>query len=369
MLKPSWRNGRLPSKSHHRPRRSRSRQRASRALTTNQPSTSATRPYLVSLSGASGMRPKGYAGALRDRDERLDDLRVELRPGVSAQLGNRLVLRQRLAVRPVGRHRVVGVAGGDDPRQRRDLLAAEPVGVARAVVALVAGADDLADLAEQAADAVQEPLALDRVALDDLELLGRERAGLVDDLVRDSELADVVQQRRELRVAPLALAPAPARRPPRESGRRRRGCARPYSRRPPRRRPRAGTPSRGTRRGARARGRSAPCAPARTPRADRRAGSPAPHRRANPSPRTPRRGRSSPGRCRSCRPSPWHEAAPSAVRPGPTTRGAPRFRSRARTASRARARRAASRGGSAQALRPRRGRVQGRPRASSSRAA
>ncbi len=54
MLIPSWRKGRLPSKSHQRPSRSRSRQRASRALTTNQPSTSATSPNFVSLSGASG---------------------------------------------------------------------------------------------------------------------------------------------------------------------------------------------------------------------------------------------------------------------------------------------------------------------------
>ena len=41
------------------------------------------------------------------------------------------------AVGPGGRHRVEGVAAGDDPRLQRDVLAAEPVGVAAAVPALV----------------------------------------------------------------------------------------------------------------------------------------------------------------------------------------------------------------------------------------
>jgi len=56
------------------------------------------------------------------------------------------------------------------------------------------------DVPEDSADAVEHLLADDRVRLHQLALLGRERAGLVDDLVRDSDLAHVVQQRHELRV-------------------------------------------------------------------------------------------------------------------------------------------------------------------------
>jgi hypothetical protein len=70
----------------------------------------------------------------------------------------------------------------------------------------VARADDHADLGEQAADARQQLLALDRVRLDDRALLGRELPGLVDDRVGDADLADVVQDRRQLRVAAIVRA-------------------------------------------------------------------------------------------------------------------------------------------------------------------
>ena len=58
--------------------------------------------------------------------------------------------------------------------------------------------------AEHAADALEHLLPVDRMALDDRELLVGELAGLVDDLVGDADLADVVQQRGELEVAPVA---------------------------------------------------------------------------------------------------------------------------------------------------------------------
>ena len=59
--------------------------------------------------------------------------------------------------------------------------------------------------AEQAADPEQHLLALDRVLLHDLPAPpGSSLPGLVDDLVRDTDLADVVEQRGELCVAPLA---------------------------------------------------------------------------------------------------------------------------------------------------------------------
>src|SRR5919204_471175 len=93
--------------------------------------------------------------------------------------------RQRRAVRAVARHRVEGVAAGDDSSEQRNLGAFEAVGITRAVEMLVTGADDPTDLAEQAADAMEHPLAFERVRLDYAAFLGRQGPGLVDDLVRD----------------------------------------------------------------------------------------------------------------------------------------------------------------------------------------
>ncbi len=61
---------------------------------------------------------------------------------------------------------------------------------------------------EQAADAVEHLLALDRVRLHQGPLGVVERAGLVDDRVRDVDLADVVQERAELGLAAYFLADA-----------------------------------------------------------------------------------------------------------------------------------------------------------------
>ena len=67
----------------------------------------------------------------------------------------------------------------------------------------MAGADEPPDLAEEAADALEHALALDRVRIDDRALLIRQRGWLVDDLGRDPDLADVVQKRGELGAPPL----------------------------------------------------------------------------------------------------------------------------------------------------------------------
>jgi hypothetical protein len=83
----------------------------------------------------------------------------------------------------------------------RDLLSFEAVGVATAVPALVVRTHDLADLAHKAPDAVEHPLTLDGMGLDDLPLVGVELPRLVDDLLWNRNLADIVQQRPKLQVA------------------------------------------------------------------------------------------------------------------------------------------------------------------------
>ena len=134
----------------------------------------------LGLPRAAERRGRGRLESAQDAQERVDDLRVELRPRSLDQAPPRLLLAERPAVRAVGRHRVVRVAGEDDPRLERDLLADEVVGVARAVVVLVGAAHDEADLAELL-DRREDALAEDRVRLDERALLGGERARLRED--------------------------------------------------------------------------------------------------------------------------------------------------------------------------------------------
>ena len=96
------------------------------------------------------------------------------------------------AVAAVAGHRVPGVAGEDDARAERDGLAGQAVGVAAAVPALVAGAHDAPHGAQRLGRA-DDALADDRVLADEAPLGLVERAGLVQDRVRDGDLADVVQ--------------------------------------------------------------------------------------------------------------------------------------------------------------------------------
>ena len=132
-------------------------------------------------------------------------------PGRLAQAAGGLFDREAPPVRPVGRHRVVGVADEDDARLDRDLLTREAVRVAAAVPVLVAVADDLADLL-QPLDRGEDARAQLGVEPDDLPLLVGERARLGEDRLGHADLADVVEERAELeplqrlRVEPELLA-------------------------------------------------------------------------------------------------------------------------------------------------------------------
>ena len=73
-------------------------------------------------------------------------------------------------------------------------VSASPSGIAAAVPALVVVAHDLQALALEQGDAAQKLLAEDRVGLKQTALRGRELAALLEDAVRDPDLADVVEQ-------------------------------------------------------------------------------------------------------------------------------------------------------------------------------
>src|SRR5204862_7329435 len=104
-------------------------------------------------------------------------------------------------------HGVVLVPDEDDPRLERDRLLREAVGVALAVPALVAVAHDRPDLL-QALDRRDDACAELRMRLHHGPLLGGQASGLREDLVRDTDLADVVQQSTELEPLQRALAEA-----------------------------------------------------------------------------------------------------------------------------------------------------------------
>src|SRR3954451_2559636 len=72
----------------------------------------------------------------------LHEFRVELAAGLAAELLDGLRLRQPARVGAPGCHRVERVAQEHDARGERDRLAREAVGVAAAIEALVARADD-----------------------------------------------------------------------------------------------------------------------------------------------------------------------------------------------------------------------------------
>src|SRR5262249_31643293 len=140
----------------------------------------------------------GLEGAeLVEPRKRLDDRRVELRPRARAKTAQCLVVRQPASIRPVARHRVERIADVHDARLERDLAAADAVRVPLAVPALVRRAYDRPNVGETI-DRREDPRAEHRMLPDELELRVGQRPRLPEDLGRDADLADVVEERAEL---------------------------------------------------------------------------------------------------------------------------------------------------------------------------
>ena len=82
---------------------------------------------------------EGEIAGRQQPDEDLDDVRIELSARGPAQLGDRFLDIDGLAVGVARGDHVVGVGDGDQPRAGRDLDAGQPARVAAAVPALVVG--------------------------------------------------------------------------------------------------------------------------------------------------------------------------------------------------------------------------------------
>ena len=118
------------------------------------------------------------------RDEHVGDRRVELRARASARARRAPASTlMRVPVRARRRHRRERVAGADDPRGERDLLARRarpdsPLPSQFSWLERTIGAT-----LRNAGEAQEDPLADDRVLADELPLALVERPGLVEDLV------------------------------------------------------------------------------------------------------------------------------------------------------------------------------------------
>jgi len=115
-------------------------------------------------------------------------------PDLGAEPFERPLLAPRRSVGTVRDERVVDIADAEHAGRKVKLIAGESVGVAAAVEALVVVAHEPEHLGREAAEAADQLLSVLGVAADDRVLARVERAGLVEDRVRDRELADVVEK-------------------------------------------------------------------------------------------------------------------------------------------------------------------------------
>src|SRR6266850_7735455 len=137
----------------------------------------------------------GALALAQDADEDLDDDGVELVTGDRAQLPERGVARERLAVRTGRGHRLESVGDRDDLRRQWDVVPGGAVRVTGAVVAFVVREHDRAHALE--VRYVREQVGADERVEPHLDpLLLSEPLGLAQDPVGDADLADVVEERR-----------------------------------------------------------------------------------------------------------------------------------------------------------------------------
>src|SRR5437762_2384051 len=137
----------------------------------------------------------GQRQLARELEKRGDDARVERPPRLATEVLERLVARQRRAVRTVGGERVEHVDDGDDAGAERDRFTHEAVGVAVAVAPLVVVADRERPGGEEL-EGRHDLRADERMPPHEFPLVGLEGAALAKHGFRDADLSDVVQEPR-----------------------------------------------------------------------------------------------------------------------------------------------------------------------------
>ena len=136
------------------------------------------------------------ATASKQRSERVDHVGVERVPGAFENRGPRILDGEPRAVRSIARERIEHVGDSDDATLERDLVALEAPRVAAPVPALVMCPGDRRRQLEQVAAGAAEQIVADvRVLVHQPALLVGQHSRLAQDLVRDRDLADVVQRR------------------------------------------------------------------------------------------------------------------------------------------------------------------------------
>ncbi len=119
---------------------------------------------------------------------------IELAAGLGDDLFDRPSPRNRAPIRSIARHRIERVGDGEDPGAERNLSFRKAIRVTGAVPAFVVRTDDPKPLALKERDSREQLGADDRMPLDEMQLVLRQRAGLVHDPVGHPDLADVVKQ-------------------------------------------------------------------------------------------------------------------------------------------------------------------------------
>ena len=195
----------------------------------HRPPIGAVSAKLEPFGSAAVHAGRGQPDARAEVGERLDDLRIELRPGAARDLRRRRPRRVNDSLYGRSWTSTSNTSATCTSRPASGIVVArQAVGVAGAVPALVVGARDLLGGLEQLRLAVREHARAEHgVRLDDLELLVGEAAGLEQDRVGDRDLADVVQRRGVAdagrRRAPTS--PSRAAEPGGQRGRRARVCS------------------------------------------------------------------------------------------------------------------------------------------------
>src|SRR5580704_4622582 len=129
----------------------------------------------------------------RDGGKDLDDLRIKLGAGATANFFAGMSHGERAAVRAVADHRIERVRDGENTGAKRNLVTLEATRVAGAVVELLVSEDDFRSLLEEG-DTGQHVIADLAMRAHDLFFVVGERTGFAQNAIGDGHFADVVEE-------------------------------------------------------------------------------------------------------------------------------------------------------------------------------